>query len=167
MEGTFTSEPTPTVIHAKMHVLDQHSASERREHVSPSLRHFSLTLSGSLRKTKKECSSHSDREQRKTWPGLSPLQRPDWPSPAARALLPCGWRGRQIRRALLWTQSHLSSPVKADLHHGLGAAAMTHLWLNERKPQRLLFISATPARLIECGRGGNYPGNPYFSSQDF
>lgn len=37
--------------------------------------------------------------------------------------------GRQIRRALLWTQSHLSSPVKADLHRGLGAAVMTHLWL--------------------------------------
>lgn len=143
------------------------TVSERRERVSPSLRHFSLTLSGfSLRKTKKECSSHSDREQRKTWPGLSPLRRPDWPSPAARALLPCGWRGRRIRRALLWTQSHLSSPVKADLHRGLGAAVMTHLWLNEGKPQWLLFIWATPVkdmRLFECGARGNYSGNPHFS----
>lgn len=122
---------------------DQRSASE---HVSPSLYHSSLPLSASsLRKTKKACSSHSDREQRKTWPGLSPLRRPDWTSPAKRALLPCGWRGRQILRALLWTQSHLSSPVKADFHRRLGVAVMTHLWLNERKPQRLLFISATLA----------------------
>lgn len=115
---------------------DQRSASE---HVPPSLHH------SSPRKTKKECSSHSDREQRKTWPGLSPLRRSDWTSPAVRALLPCGRRGRQILRALLWTQSHLSSPVKADLHRRLRAAVVTHLWLNERKPQRLLFASAALA----------------------
>lgn len=140
---------------------DQRSASE---HVSPSLYHSSLPLSASsLRKTKKECSSHSDREQRKTWPGLSPLRRPDWTSPAERALLPCGWRGRQTLRALLWTQSHLSSPVKEDLHRRLRAAVMTRLWLNERKPQQLLFVSGTLAndeRLNECRLTGNYSESP-------
>lgn len=155
--------PTPTVIHAKLHMRDQRSAPE---HVSPSLHPSSLPLSASsLQKTKKkkERSSHSDREQRKTWPGLSPLRRPDWTSPAERALLPCGWRGRQILRALLWTQSHLSSPVKADLHRSLRAAVMTHLWLNERKPQRLLFDSATLAndeRVNERRLTGNDSQSP-------
>lgn len=131
------------------------------EHVFPSLHHSSLPLSASsLRETKKkrECSSHSDREQRKTWPRLSPLQRPDWTSAAERAVLPCGWRGRRILRALPWTQSRLSSPVKADLRHRLRAAVMTHLWLNERKPQRLLLVLATLAndeRTNECGTMGN------------
>lgn len=141
---------------------DQRAASE---HAFPSCYHSSLPLfASSLRKTKKECSSHSDREQRKTWPGLSPLQRPDWTRPTKRALLPCGWQGRQILRVLLWTQSHLSSPVKADLHHILRAAVMTHLWLNEGKPQRHLFISATLAndeRLNECRLTGNYSESPH------
>lgn len=82
---------------------------------------------------------------------------------AERALLPCGWRGRQILRAFPWTQSHLSSPVKADLRRRLRAAVMTHLWLNERKPQRLLLVLATLAneeRRNECGTMGNYSEKP-------
>lgn len=126
----------------------------------PSITPLSLCrphLSGKQKK-KRESSSHSDREQRKTWPGLSPLQRPDWTSAAERAVLPCGWRGRRILRALPWTQSRLSSPVKADLRRRLRAAVMTHLWPSERKPQRLLLVLATLAndeRTNECGMMGN------------
>lgn len=89
---------------------------------SPSLCHSSLPPSPffSLRKTKTR-SSHSDREQRKTWPGPVTFEASSLVEACCVSFVAV-WTARQaVLWALPWTQSYLSSPVRADLHRRLRA----------------------------------------------
>ena len=92
--------------------------------LSPSLCHsvslsLSLSISTLFSQENKNCSSHSDREQRKTWPGPVTFGA-SWLVEAHRVSFVAVWTARQaVLWALPWTQSYLSSPVRADLHRRL------------------------------------------------
>lgn len=80
----------------------------------------------SLRKTKNR-SSHSDREQRKTWPRPVTFGA-SWLVEAHCVSFVAVWTLRQaVLWALPWTQSHLSNPVRADLHRRLRALEIEEL----------------------------------------
>lgn len=77
--------------------------------------------SGKQKWKKKTHSSHSDREQRKTWPGPVTFTA-SWLVEARCVCFVAVWTARQtVLWALLWTQSYLSSPVRVNLHSTLKA----------------------------------------------
>lgn len=108
------------------------------EMLSHSLVILSIHLQFSLSKTKTR-SSHSDREQRKTWPGPVTFGA-SWLVEARCVSFVAVWTARQAALwALPWTQSYLSSPVRADLYRRLKADSLWFLWhilwLDERTSQ--------------------------------
>lgn len=71
------------------------------------------------KKEKKNHSSHSDREQRKTWPGPVTFTA-SWLVEARCVCFVAVRTAKQtVLWALLWTQSYLSSPVRVNLHSRL------------------------------------------------
>lgn len=110
--------------------------------ISPSLSH---SISRLFSQENKNCSSHSDREQRKTWPGPVTFGA-SWLVEAQCVSFVAVWTARQaVLWALPWTQSYLSSPVRADLNRRLKAVCffptpVTHFVAGWRETSVLRFI---------------------------